>query len=254
MENISIINKVESSLEITSNLENWGDFFLTPGRLFFGREYKRVDDKLLAEEEFFSVKETLLKVSVVALFVFSIPSSLIGYLLKYIAIKHDPSLTEKYQGKKYINHRNTEDMKQGRLPQSPLTPNCVNSDQSSLYGDLYNVEPISIDDSITSPIDALKKTIAKVEVDGANVELETELVQETDNYLHYEFTINVKLAGAVRRFTDDVDFFYDEKQKHFKARSASRVGIRDAVHLDFNQPGANKKRIEKIREFFTSSN
>lgn len=61
-----------------------------------------------------------------------------------------------------------------------------------------------------------------------------------DNYIRAEFT------SAVFRFTDDVEFYFQQEQAGeilIHIRSASRIG-----YSDF---GVNRKRIEKIRSQMT---
>jgi uncharacterized protein (DUF1499 family) len=60
------------------------------------------------------------------------------------------------------------------------------------------------------------------------------VVTRTDDYLHAEF------VSALLRFTDDVEFQLRESEGIIAVRSASRVG-----YYDF---GANRGRIEKLRE------
>ena len=61
----------------------------------------------------------------------------------------------------------------------------------------------------------------------------TQLVEEEDAYLHYEFT------SLILRFVDDVEFLFDDETKTIHFRSASRTGYGDL--------GVNRKRMENIR-------
>lgn len=61
----------------------------------------------------------------------------------------------------------------------------------------------------------------------------TKLVEETERYLHYEFT------SFLLRFVDDVEFVFDEATKVIHFRSASRTGYSDL--------GVNRRRMEEIR-------
>jgi uncharacterized protein (DUF1499 family) len=63
------------------------------------------------------------------------------------------------------------------------------------------------------------------------------LVQESPNYLYYQYTSD--LFG----FVDDVEFLFDGSNK-IDVRSASRVGYSDL--------GANRKRVEWIRKQLAS--
>ena len=61
----------------------------------------------------------------------------------------------------------------------------------------------------------------------------TQLVEEEESYLHYEFT------SLILRFVDDVEFLFDDETKTIHFRSASRTG-----HGDL---GVNRNRMENIR-------
>lgn len=61
----------------------------------------------------------------------------------------------------------------------------------------------------------------------------TKLVDESDTYLHYEFT------SLLLRFVDDVEFVLDDETKTIHFRSASRTGYGDF--------GVNRRRMEDIR-------
>lgn len=63
------------------------------------------------------------------------------------------------------------------------------------------------------------------------------IVTESDNYLHIE------CKSAIIGFVDDLEFYFS-KGKDIQVRSASRLG-----YSDF---GVNRKRVEKLRELFTS--
>ena len=67
----------------------------------------------------------------------------------------------------------------------------------------------------------------------------TQIVTETDRYLHVEFTT------ALMRYVDDVEFHFDETTGTIKFRSASRVGDSDL--------GANRKRMEQVRRAFAAA-
>jgi len=65
-----------------------------------------------------------------------------------------------------------------------------------------------------------------------------EIISSTDNYIHAEFT------SLIFRFVDDVEFYFDDQKPVIHVRSASRVGYSDL--------GANRKRIEALRQRFNS--
>jgi uncharacterized protein (DUF1499 family) len=64
----------------------------------------------------------------------------------------------------------------------------------------------------------------------------TRIVTREEPYLHAEF------RSPVFRFTDDVELLQEREEQLFHIRSASRVGYSDL--------GANRKRVERIREEF----
>jgi len=68
----------------------------------------------------------------------------------------------------------------------------------------------------------------------------TRVIKEMEEYLHITFT------SQFFRFTDDVEFHFVEEAPVIHVRSASRVGYSDL--------GVNRRRIEKIRRAFESSN
>lgn len=110
----------------------------------------------------------------------------------------------------------------GRLLSCPSTPNCVCSyDQDAEHG----IAPLTF---ATTPAVAwanLKSVIQALE--------RTEIVTETEHYLHVEFT--TKLMG----FVDDVEFYLDAGANAIQVRSASRMGKGDL--------GVNRNRIESLR-------
>jgi uncharacterized protein (DUF1499 family) len=70
----------------------------------------------------------------------------------------------------------------------------------------------------------------------------TKILEIQDDYIRAEFT------SALFRFVDDVEFYFQEKQDDetcIHVRSASRIG-----YSDF---GANRKRIERLRSRFRTS-
>jgi uncharacterized protein (DUF1499 family) len=66
----------------------------------------------------------------------------------------------------------------------------------------------------------------------------TTIVTLEEDYIRAEF------KSRIFGFVDDVEFWFDDEQKVIHFRSASRVGYSDL--------GANRKRMEKIRERFHS--
>jgi uncharacterized protein (DUF1499 family) len=64
----------------------------------------------------------------------------------------------------------------------------------------------------------------------------TQLLMESENYIHFQFT-----TGLIR-FKDDVEFFFDDKEKIIHFKSQSRIG-----GYDWN---TNRNRMEKIKRIF----
>ena len=113
----------------------------------------------------------------------------------------------------------------GRLAACPSSPNCVSTQATDAE---HHIEPIPFDETPDQAIERLKKVIAAVP--------RLKIVTETGDYLHVEAT------SMIIRFVDDVEFLVDREAKVIHFRSASRVG-----HSDL---GANRARMERIREAF----
>ena len=112
-----------------------------------------------------------------------------------------------------------------RLSPCPKSPNCV----SSLSEDKsHYVEPLSYK---VSQDEAREKLISVI-----NSMKRSEIVTAETNYIHATF------KSAVFRFVDDVEFAFDDDKKIIDVRSASRTGYSDL--------GANRKRVEEIRQRF----
>lgn len=105
----------------------------------------------------------------------------------------------------------------GRLTDCPDSPNCVSSFAES---EEHRIEPLSA-------------TIEEVEAALLTLD-RTNIVISSDTYLYAEFT--TRIMGYV----DDVEFMYDPQARVTHVRSASRLGYSDL--------GANRNRIESIRE------
>ena len=108
----------------------------------------------------------------------------------------------------------------GRLTACPESPNCVSSFESDAE---HGIQP-------------LQASLRQVEqvllgLDEANI------VEYKDGYLYAEFT------SRLMRYVDDVEFLEDSTEGLIHVRSASRLGYTDL--------GANRKRIENIRDLLT---
>lgn len=111
----------------------------------------------------------------------------------------------------------------GRLRPCPSSPNCVCSQDEDAG---HHIEPLQFSGSPREAWDRLHALLAKLP--------RTRVVSRDDHYLHVEFTT------LLMRFVDDVEFLLDETTSVIHVRSASRIG-----HSDL---GANRKRIETIRQ------
>lgn len=114
---------------------------------------------------------------------------------------------------------------QGKLAPCPDSPNCVSSQSSDPS---HFVHPLSYTNSRLEAKTRLVKIIESMP--------RTQIISNTDNYIHAEFT------SLIFRFVDDVEFLFDDKSKLIHLRSASRVGYSDL--------GMNRNRIEAIRQRF----
>lgn len=113
------------------------------------------------------------------------------------------------------------------LKDCPDSPNCV----SSLSVDsAHAIEPIRIQGEVDA---AWKKLIELM-----NAEKRTNIVEQTDRYLHAEVT------SLIFRFVDDVEFLLLPEERLIHVRSASRTG-----YSDF---GVNRKRVERLRAVFNT--
>ena len=129
-----------------------------------------------------------------------------------------------YSGGVYASDRSGSD---ATLAPCPPSPNCVSSQATDTD---HFVEPLS---GASTPAEALAalthvlSTLDRVEWTAAN-----------DRQVQATFT------SFIFRFVDDVDFIIEDDAS-ITIRSASRVG-----HSDF---GANRKRVEMLRERFSQA-
>ena len=104
----------------------------------------------------------------------------------------------------------------------PDSPNCVSSDAQGARA----IAPLRIRGAAQAAWQALEKRLKTAE--GVKI------AASQPGYLRAEFTTRLL------RFTDDVEFELRPEQGVIAVRSASRVG-----YYDF---GANRSRVEKLRE------
>jgi len=113
-----------------------------------------------------------------------------------------------------------------QLAPCPQTPNCVSSETSDAH---HYIKPIAYEGTVEKAKGRLRQTLLSIP--------RTQIVGEESTYMHAECT------SWLFRFTDDVEFVFDDTQKVIQMRSASRVGYSDL--------GANRKRVETIRRLFS---
>ena len=117
----------------------------------------------------------------------------------------------------------------GKLQACSEKPNCVSSFSPPEDKDHYY--PPLTGEPIEALWDQLEKTIK---------EMGLQIVTIDGQYIHATDTTKIM------RYVDDVEFLLSETNKEIYVRSASRVGYSDM--------GANRKRIDKIKEkVFNSS-
>jgi uncharacterized protein (DUF1499 family) len=115
----------------------------------------------------------------------------------------------------------------GKLAPCPSSPNCVCT-QATDAG--HRIEPLSYTSGPAEAKTRLKTILSEMP--------RVQIVTETDNYLHAEFT------SLIFRYVDDVEFLI-EPEGIIQFRSASRAG-----HSDL---GVNRARMESIRRAFAST-
>ncbi len=114
----------------------------------------------------------------------------------------------------------------GRLTPCPDSPNCVNSQAPT--GDKHFIPSIEYTCTRQEARQRLLKIIQSTS--------RTRIITSAEDYIRVAFT------SRIFRFVDDVEFYFPQEPL-IHVRSASRVGYSDL--------GANRKRVERIREHFS---
>ena len=114
-----------------------------------------------------------------------------------------------------------------RLASCPGSPNCVSSQAES---PAQKIQPFPLKTNGVHTLPALRRLIEKLP--GVRV------VETEPDYFRAEF------SSRILRFVDDVEFLLDPEEQVVHVRSASRTG-----YWDF---GANRKRVERIRQTYLS--
>lgn len=113
----------------------------------------------------------------------------------------------------------------GRFAPCPDSPNCVSS-FANPADDVHYIEPLPLGSSLPE---------AKVQIYNLITDMpRSRIVANTPNYIHAEF------RSFTWGFVDDVEFYFDEEAGLIHLKSAARLGEGDI--------GANRKRMEEIRE------
>ena len=130
----------------------------------------------------------------------------------------------------YLTHPPTDlGMTNQLLSPCPDSPNCVCSQCES---PTHLIEPIRYSGSAEQARQHLSEILSNQR--GCS------LIKQEGDYLHAEF------RSLCFRFVDDVEFLIDSRQNVIHVRSASRVGYSDW--------GANRKRIQSLRQQYADTN
>jgi uncharacterized protein (DUF1499 family) len=113
------------------------------------------------------------------------------------------------------------------LSPCPASPNCVSSQATDAE---HSTEPLRYTGDSTLAWERLKSALGS--------ESRLSIVEDTGSYLHAE------ARSLIFRFVDDIEFVLDPESGVIQVRSASRVG-----YSDF---GVNRRRVERVREVFSS--
>ena len=113
----------------------------------------------------------------------------------------------------------------GRLTDCPSSPNCVGSQASA---ESHRMAPLTFTGDAAAAKERLREAIRSMP--------RSKIVEESERYLRVEFTT------AILRFVDDVEFLIQPETNEIHFRSASRIGQSDL--------GANRKRMQAVREAF----
>ncbi len=120
----------------------------------------------------------------------------------------------------------TGELIEGHLRPCPNRPNCVNSDSNATE----RITPISFQGSPEQAYQQIETIIKKI---GGKI------VKTNSKYLWATFT------STLFHFVDDVELRIEPEQHLIHIRSGARMG-----YSDF---GVNKRRVAKIRKFFSQT-
>ena len=114
-----------------------------------------------------------------------------------------------------------------RLKECPNSPNCVSSQTDKQSHKVQAFSYVRDEKQVWTELEKILLSLSNVD-----------LVQKKDAYIHVTFTT------PIMRFVDDFELLLEKDKKLIHVRSASRVGYYDL--------GANRKRVEKLRQLFLS--
>jgi uncharacterized protein (DUF1499 family) len=112
----------------------------------------------------------------------------------------------------------------GTLSPCPPTPNCVSSFATD---EQHGIAPLTY---AADQRDLARQVLLDILAETARVEV----IAAQEDYIRAEFT------SLIWRFVDDVELYLPADESLIHVRSASRVGSGDL--------GANRKRIEELRQ------
>lgn len=113
----------------------------------------------------------------------------------------------------------------GKLAPCPDSPNCVSSQSADKS---HFTDPLKYSGELAEAREKMLAVIADMD--------RSKIITAKENYIHATFT------SRFFRFVDDVEFYFDDREKVIHVRSASRIGYSDL--------GVNRKRVERIRYGF----
>jgi uncharacterized protein (DUF1499 family) len=118
-------------------------------------------------------------------------------------------------------------VREGRLLPCPSSPNCVCSQDTDPE---HSIAAFKFRGSGTNALQRLKSVVLN--------QSRTRVIDEHGGYFRVEF------VTPICRYRDDVEFLLDEREGVIQVRSSSRIGYGDL--------GVNRKRMEHLRELFST--
>lgn len=116
-------------------------------------------------------------------------------------------------------------LEEGRLREIPDKDNAVSTETKI---ENKRIEPLSFKSTLEKTKEAMKKSLSSY----GNIKIK----EEKRNYIYA-----VDTTGKMK-FHDDIEIYFDEKNKKIQYRSASRAGYSDM--------GVNKKRYKEVSKVY----